>query len=178
LFANFEGISQLKKLAEMPYLTIISKNQKFFCQYDEQDREIIDSHKWHLSGGYVCTYINGKSVPLHRLLMQVEKPLIVDHKDGNPLNNTRANLRICTHAQNIRNSRKHKGRIPYKGVYMDLNKYHVQITFDGKVRNLGRFRSPITAGRIYDRAARALFKDFAYLNFVGADIEATQLTMF
>lgn len=178
MFANFEGISQLKKLAEMPYLTIISKNQKFFCQYDEQDQELIDRYKWHMNGRYVFTKIKGRSIGMHRIIMNIKDPsLDIDHKDGDPLNNTRANLRVCTRSENARNSRKNKGKVRYKGVYKDLNKFHVQITFNGKIRNLGRYRSEVTAGKIYDAKARELFKEFAFLNFPDATIEK-QLTIF
>ena len=124
----------------MPFLTIISKNQEFICQYDEQDQEIISAHKWHLSAGYVCTYSKGKTVSLHRIIMRVlSRPGVqIDHIDHNPLNNRRANLRICTAAENRRNSRKFAGAVPLKGVYKDLNKFHVQIFQNGKVKNLGR----------------------------------------
>lgn len=33
---------------------------------------------------------------------------VIDHKDGNPLNNALSNLRLCTHGENIRNGRLRK----------------------------------------------------------------------
>ena len=59
-----------------------------------------------------------------------------------------------------------KGSSKFKGVYKDGKYYHAQINA-GKVRNLGRFYSEATAGRIYDEAAREEYADFAYLNFPG-----------
>ena len=46
-----------------------------------------------------------------------------------------------------------------------------------QVINLGRFRSEVTAGRIYDKAAKEIFKDFAFLNFPGLDPLSRQLTI-
>lgn len=161
-------------------ITILSKGREYIVRYDLRDQEIISTHKWHISQGYVCTSIKGKSVRLHRIIMKVlSKPgAQIDHIDHNPLNNRRANLRICTASENRRNSRKFKGSSKYKGVYRDLNTYHAQIMEAGTVKNLGRFRSPITAAKQYDIKARQLFGAFACLNFQDATIEAVQLKIF
>ena len=55
----------------------------------------------------------------------------------------------------------------YKGVYKDGKFYHSQIMQGQRVINLGRFYSEITAGKVYDQAAKETFKDFAFLNFPG-----------
>jgi hypothetical protein len=88
-------------------------------------------------------------------------------------------IRVCTHSQNRRNSRKLKksAQSQFKGVYRDRNKWHAQIMIDNQVVNLGRFRSPITAGKIYDRIAKETFKDFAFLNFPDIDPLPKQLTI-
>lgn len=161
-------------------ITILSKGREYVCRYDLRDAEIISAHKWHLCAGYVCTRVKGKTVSLHRIIMKVlSKPgAQIDHISHDKLDNRRANLRICTASENRRNSRKLAGTVPLKGVYKDLNLFHAQIYQDGKVKNLGRYRSAITAAKQYDIKARELFKAFAFLNFPGATIEATQLTIF
>lgn len=160
-------------------ITILSKGREYVCRYDLRDEGIINAHKWHISAGYVCTSIKSKTIRLHRIIMRVlSKPgAQIDHIDHDPLNNKRANLRICTASENTRNSRKFKGTVPFKGVYKDLNKYHTQIFENGKVKNLGRYRSAITAAKVYDEKARELFQSFANPNFPES-IEATQLTIF
>jgi hypothetical protein len=113
--------------------------------------------------------LNGKSILMHRLILGLlDKPEFeVDHRFHNRLDNRRSKIRACNHSQNRRNARKLKesAQSQYKGVYRDLNKYHAQIMKDQKVVNLGRFRSPVTAGKVYDQAAKETFKDFAFLNF-------------
>lgn len=153
----------------MPEIIIISKGKQYPCLYDQEDQELISRFSWSLhSQGYAQTTINGKTVLMHRLILGVvDKPDIeVDHRFHNRLDNRRSKIRACTHSQNLQNSRKiKKGSCALKGVYRDQNKWHAQIMIDDRVKNLGRFRSPITAGRIYDQAAKENFKDFACLNF-------------
>ena len=152
-------------------LLIKSKGKVYSCLYDSRDQKLISRFTWSLhSKGYAMTTIKGKTVLMHRLILGiVDRPEIeADHRFHNNLDNRRSEIRICTHSENRRNSRKiMKGSSRYKGVYRDRNKYHAQILQGDRVKNLGRFRSEITAAKIYDYHARELFKDFAYLNFPG-----------
>jgi hypothetical protein len=68
--------------------------------YVMQDKSIKKVEKF-----YVMTTIDGKTVLLHRLLMGFPDELVVDHKNGNPLNNRRSNLRLLTQSQNALNRR-------------------------------------------------------------------------
>ena len=154
----------------MPELIITSKGKEYTCLYDLQDQKLISRFIWSLhSKGYACTTKNGKSILMHRLILGIlDSPEIeADHKFHNRLDNRRSKIRACNHSENRRNSRKLKesSQSKYKGVYRDQNKWHAQIMAGNQVINLGRFRSEVTAGRIYDQAAKETFKDFAYLNF-------------
>ena len=71
--------------------------------------------KWCI-GGYKDKYYAVRSqiigpkdikiVRLHRLIMNAPDGLLVDHKNGDSLDNRRANLRLATHSQNQCNKRK------------------------------------------------------------------------
>jgi hypothetical protein len=166
----------------MPEIIIISKSKEFHCLYDQEDQELISRYSWSLhSKGYAQTTIGNKTVLMHRLILGiVDNPEIeVDHRFHNKLDNRRSKIRTCNHSQNRRNSRKLKesAQSRYKGVYRDNNKWHAQIMLGEQVINLGRFRSEVTAGRIYDKAAKEIFKDFAFLNFPGLDPLSRQLTI-
>lgn len=104
----------------------------------------------------------GPKVRLHNFLLP-DAPM-VDHINGNGLDNQRHNLRACTKAQNQRNVRKQASTSSrYKGVY-----WHQQ---NGKwlaraqKQYLGCFSNEEEAAIAYDKAALSLFGAFAQLNF-------------
>ncbi len=104
---------------------------------------------------------------MHRLIMNAPAGLVVDHIDGNSLNNRKTNLRICTQAQNIHNSRPRRNRSSkYKGVFWNKvnKKWSVSIRKGDKRIYLGGFDDEIEAALAYDRKAEELFGEFAYLN--------------
>lgn len=155
----------------MPSLIIISKGKDYICLFDKRDQKKLSRYNWSLHNkGYAVTTIKGKPVLMHRLILGIiDKPEIeVDHRFYNKLDNRRSKIRVCSHSENRRNSQKIKsGTSQFKGVYKDNSHFHAQIMQDGKVKNLGRYYSEITAGKVYDQAARETFKDFAFLNFPG-----------
>jgi len=81
------------------------------------------------STGYVAKHIQNKKTGirrklyLHRFIKNLNfgDGLIVDHYDGDPLNNTQDNLRIVTAAENSQNRRAVEGKSIYRGVYFDID---------------------------------------------------------
>ncbi len=71
--------------------------QDLFATVDTADYKEISKHKWSVSRRgktlYACTNIHGRTVMMHRFLLRPRKGYVVDHKDGNGLNNCRSNLR-------------------------------------------------------------------------------------
>jgi hypothetical protein len=74
---------------------------------DEADYEQVSRHRWYVLTAprsltkYARTTINRKTVYLHRMIMNPPEHLVIDHIDGDGLNNTRENLRVTTHSDNI-----------------------------------------------------------------------------
>lgn len=109
---------------------------------------------------------------LHRLIDQTPPGMLVDHVDGNGLNNVLTNLRRCTHSQNMANeSVRRGGTSPYRGVRLiprSKRPWRAQIHFsdNGRKRSksLGTFDTAELAAAAYDRAAAELFGEFARLN--------------
>jgi len=98
-----------------------------FALVDDEDYDELIKYRWFgiyakvSSNIYVVknTRINDKwtNRRIHQIIMQPKKGEIIDHIDGNTLNNQKSNLRICTHQQNSSNKRKYKnGSSKYKGV--------------------------------------------------------------
>jgi len=118
--------------------------------------------------GYYQVKLNGKSYYLHRLLAQAfipnpENKPQVDHIDGNPQNNCLSNLRWATHAENMRNRKKHRNNTSeYTGVTFDKwsGKWKAQIKINGKNKSLGYFHTKEEAAAAYEAAAKEAFGEF------------------
>lgn len=136
---------------------------------DTEDYQWLSKHKWHASekasGFYACHHKNGKLSYMHREIINAPKHLAVDHIDGNPLNNRRSNLRLCSTAQNLFNRRSKRGKSKYKGVHLYKNKWIASIGYNGRHIYIGLFDNESDAAKAYDKKAAELFGQFAYLNF-------------
>jgi hypothetical protein len=113
-----------------------------------------------------------KTREIHRLVVlafidNLSECFIVDHIDGNKLNNNLTNLRITDYYGNARSSRKTKKITSsvYKGVYLHkCGKWCAQLTYNKKVIYLGLFENEINAAIAYNNAALIYYGEFAVLN--------------
>lgn len=118
---------------------------------------------------YAVATVNGEKLLMHRFIMGCVKGdnKIIDHINGNGLDNRKENLRICTSSQNGMNQNiwKKKKTSKYKGVNLLNGRWRSGIKFKGKKINLGTFGTEKEAALIYDRKAKELFGPFAKTNF-------------
>ena len=145
---------------------------------DQKHLKTIQAHNWWLnkvgSTYYLYGRIKGERTSFHRLITGAPKGTTVDHINGNTLDNRLSNLRICSHAENLRNRGKTKtNRSGFKGVcwFKRDKKWHAQITVNYKRLHLGYFSDKKEAARVYDIAARKYFGRFAQLNFSNTSIQ-------
>jgi HNH endonuclease/AP2 domain len=143
---------------------------------DDCDFEIVNKYKWtYLQTGiygeyaYRSAIVDGKRGPmlLHRFILgEVPKDMVIDHINGNGLDNRRENLRICTRSQNNINKRKKGTSSKYKGVYFDKarNKFRSHIIVEGKSIFLGRYETELEAALAYDKASNKYHGEFANNN--------------
>jgi len=155
----------------------IALSQGKFAIVDDEDYERVSQFNWHVVGDYAVRRVrlnppvNGKRQGvqfMHRLIMGEPQGLQVDHRNRNPLDNQRHNLRIATNSQNRMNASKPRAttaRSRYKGVAYGKEGWQAQIMKNGKSLWLGYFASEIEAAHAYDVAARDLFGEFACINF-------------
>lgn len=109
-------------------------------------------------------------IHMHRLILGLDSrdTRLCDHKNGNGLDNRRANLRIATTSQNLANRGKtRRNTSGYKGVmwFKRKRKWYARIRVSGKSVHLGYFDDPIDAAKAYDDAALKHFGEFAKTNF-------------
>jgi hypothetical protein len=145
-----------------------------FTTVDDEDFERLSRYRWQRDTTkprvFRCEYVGSyksRTIYMHREIVEAPQGMSVDHIDGNTLNNERHNLRICTHAQNMKNIRRkqpHTSR--FKGVYFEsaTGRWRAQIGSDNKSRVLGRFATEVAAARAYDAAAGQLHGDYACTN--------------
>ncbi|MFH1370520.1 MAG: HNH endonuclease [Planctomycetota bacterium] len=107
-------------------------------------------------------------VSLHREIMNHPAGFLVDHKNGDGLDNRRANLRLATRSQNSCNSRKRANTTSqFIGVsfHKQRRRWVAVIKYKGGKKWLGRFVNEIEAAKAYDEAAKKYHGEFARLNF-------------
>src|SRR6476660_298673 len=133
---------------------ILLQNERGAGKYalvSDSDFAELSTIRWVLSvGGYADSSSCGT---MHRLIMNYPDGMIVDHINGDPLDNRRENLRIVTHHQNAMNSaRRSDNKTGYKGVaVLQSGLYRAQVIRLGVVHHLGIWTDAKSAARAYNR---------------------------
>jgi hypothetical protein len=136
---------------------------------DDEDYDRASSITWWLNcHERPVGRVEKRSVYFHRFLLGLgNKPRdgsFIDHRNGDPLDNRRANLRVCTRAQNMQNQgRQRTNRSGFKGVYIHKRTGSpvAVIRYFGKKKHLGVFETPQLAHEFYCLAADMVHGDFA-----------------
>ena len=116
--------------------------------------------------GYWVVRIEDRLYRAHRIiyaLIHGKDPLdrLVDHIDGNGLNNVEGNLRIATHVQNSCNSKKPSSNTKgFKGVFPRKDRWRAKVTFKGKPYLFGSHATPEEAHAAYVVGSKQLHGEF------------------
>ena len=143
---------------------------------DDEDYEMVNKINWCVSGGYAY---NGARGPMHRFLLSAPTGVMVDHIDGNRLNNRRSNLRLCSNSQNQANRQVFRGASPFKGVVWQkrtngTGSWKAQLVDQGVVIYLGVFKTDREAAAAYNEEAIRRFGKFASLNDLSLQASSLQ----
>lgn len=124
-----------------------------WCAWPSKNKSFYATRKLSYSGG----------VSMSRLILQAPVGVLVDHKNGNTLDNTRKNLRLCSHNQNVYNSRKYKNNTSgFKGVSWDssVGSWRARIQYEGKCVSLGYFDTAEEAGEARKKVSERFHGSF------------------
>ena len=120
----------------------------------------VSTHR--LTGGYAMRRDNqsGKTVLMHRIILDAPEGIEVDHSNGNRLENCRAHLRLVTLHQNRQNrSRGRHNQTGFTGVTFDKKSAKGAMSF----RVL--FDSAEEAAHVDDQLAPIVYGEHANTNF-------------
>lgn len=109
---------------------------------DDEDYDQLMKFNWIWRNGYACTKLFGSYIGMHRVIMGAMRgdPDLIDHKNGNHRDNTRANLRRANRFQNQQNRKTNKDNELPKGIRrLPSGAYNVRIQAYGKRKVIGTF---------------------------------------
>ena len=156
-------------------LAYVPLTQGYEAVIDAADVPLVEGRNWHASVNRSTVYAqrseagaggNGpkhRAVQLHRVIMGEPKGLLVDHRDGDGLNNRRSNLRMATRSQNQHNQKLASHNTSgFKGVRWDKQrgKWQAAIRLNGKRKHLGFFPTPEAAYEAYCKGSAEIHGEF------------------
>ena len=157
--------------------TEVMLNKGFVAIIDSEDLELVSCYNWNVTKQrhkhYAHTVTEGRRIlVMHRFLLRPDRGVLVDHINGDGLDNRRANLRLANYSQNAANRGKPQcGRSTsrYKGVFFESsgtrkNRWRALIRVNGQRIHLGAYSEELEAAVAYDTAAKKHFGEFAKLN--------------
>jgi len=140
---------------------------------DDDDFDYLNQFKWYLLKSKFNYYAirtkrpENKLIQLHRIVIKAKQGEIVDHINGNKLDNRKCNLRICTKSQNCQNRKISKfNKSGFNGVSWSIKnkKWVAQIACNNKKMHIGFFNDAIEAAKAFNQAAVKYHGEFAHLN--------------
>ena len=169
-----------ERLAELDAVMTIPLTQGKVAIVDAADYEWLSQWKWcasrrgdtfRVQRAEYLGYRSQRSIFMHRAIMRPDAGSVVDHINHDPLDNRRANLRVCSQSENVRNrtsANRSSSKFLGVGWYARNSKWHARIQVNGLGLHIGYYDDETEAARSYDAAARLHFGDFANLNFKDA----------
>lgn len=154
----------------MRQIPVKYKDETLHILVDDEDYAVVSAISWSVvksrSG---MAYARNETVgQIHRFLLGLGKSkMVVDHINGNPLDNRRSNLRVVTTAQNGQNRHNISGASKYRGIYIHTGtlqktgktKWVAENKLDGRAYYLGLYDDELEAAKV-SAAWRAAYMPF------------------
>lgn len=145
------------------------KGQSFEVIVDDDMFDSVMKHKWHIAvcagRPYVSRTVDKKPYRLHWDIVGLPpKGMHTDHINGNPLDNRRGNLRLCSLEENVRNVGAYRTNTSgYKGVsrHKTTGRWIAQSSVGGKKHYIGLFDTIQDAYSAYCNFVRVHHGEFA-----------------
>ncbi len=164
---------------------IIVKSGKYGLKtivVDDEDFESLSKHKWYAhtrtgnnwyAKASIFTYKKQFGILMHRIIMGCVNGdgVVIDHIDGNGLNNQKSNLRICTFKQNCVNRKKSTIKAyssKYLGVHCrkSTGRFIASMRIGTKTKYIGIFETEEEAAIARNKAIVIYHGEFASQNII------------
>jgi hypothetical protein len=138
-----------------------------FAIVDDEDYDKVVQYKWHIMANKAGSHMYAATkLRMHRLVIDAPPGIMVDHINGDTLDNRKSNLRLCTNSQNQQNTPSRGGSSRYKGVSLQKKsgKWIATFQYDGQRHYCGMWDSEEDAARAVDKKRGEVCGDFASKN--------------
>jgi len=162
-----ESKNEIKTIGNIAYMALYDRkgNVNNITMFDSKFIEVVAPFRWcsykHRNTYYVTTTLsefeqleyNKKKLRIYQLFLEYEKPLMIDHKDHDGLNNLLSNLRIVSNRTNCENRSKVKNKHGYVGLsWHSRDKiWSSTIQVNGKRVHLGNFQTKEEAAKAREK---------------------------
>jgi len=165
----------------------IPLTQGRFAIVDDEDYDELTKHRWFFTGhGYAKRYVKDgepdarKNLFMHRQILGLRfgDKRVVDHINGDGLDNRRSNIRVSNQGTNCQRKVNVFCKRPrrFRGTRRSNGRYTADIRIDGYLQHLGVFDTEEEAAYAYDRKAKEIHGEHALLNYPdGHEVEFTPL---
>lgn len=167
-------MKRVRQCFERDGVGVVPLSQGYEALVDIEDLPALAAYNWSVTrslkkGGAYAQRLtprdsSGKqrALKMHRVLMSPGPGLVVDHINGNGLDNRRENLRVCAQRDNMKNQAPHRtNKLGIKGVSVYRNRFVAKIRVDGKTIFIGSFPTANEAAAAYRQAANEFHGQFA-----------------
>lgn len=147
----------------------VNTNKEFY--FDLEDYEKISGYTWREfcvgDYGYIVSGIlrTGKMLRMHRLILNADKNLVVDHINHNVRDNRKSNLRAVSQENNCMNKKvQSNNKSGTAGVYYDIkcNRWISQLKLNGIYAHRKRYKTKEEAVKARKEAEEKYFGEFSY----------------
>ena len=168
-----QRVRPIRRVGEVAYVPL---TQGYEAIIDAVDIEKVTGRNWYAIRDHRSARVSAatsvvadgkkQTIYMHRVVLPADD-LMVDHANGEALDNRRANLRVATPSQNTANCHAHiKNKSGMKGIWYDAKRgvFVANIGVGGKKKHIGRYQTADEAANAYDLAAIKFFGEFAKVN--------------
>lgn len=152
-------------------ITCVPLTQGKIAVIDTRYAHLVADVNWYVIAGHKTCYAachnkgSPRNLRMHHLILPPKAGFVIDHVNGDGLDNREINLRYATHGQNIANAvhsdRRHGNK---KGAFRLPNgQWRASITYANRTRHLGQFETEAEAHAAYAAEAVRLHGRFARL---------------